>query len=106
MDGEHVAVGLVAVDNRDLPVEDDEKVVVRIALAEEDLAGAGGPPLAETGQRLDLPVAEPRERPVGVRGLIEVRAVDGGSDGCADRPVGFRPKVAPPTRRSISPDGR
>jgi hypothetical protein len=68
----HALVGaLVALDDGDLPLQDDDEVVAQVALAVEHLTGRGAPALALSEEGEDLTLAQQRECAVEVDSLLE-----------------------------------
>ena len=70
---DHPVAASVALHDRDRARLDREEVVVRLALAEEDLAGLDGSNLADCAQPLALPLGQARERAVAIDGLGSAR---------------------------------
>jgi hypothetical protein len=61
-----------ALDHGDLPGQDDEKVAVSLALAEEDLLRLDGAAPARFGQRRELGIVQAGIGPLEIGCLLEV----------------------------------
>ena len=74
MHRDHTVLPPVALDDGDHAGLDDEEVIARVALAEEDLTGLDGAGLPNRADALELAVGEAREGAAAIGRLGQARA--------------------------------